>query len=32
MSDIKKFKDQEGYIYAYGAVPDNYLIGSIISK
>ena len=33
MSEIKKFKDKDNYIYAYAAIPDNYLIGaSIVEK
>ena len=28
MSEIKQFKDQNGYVFALAAIPDNYLIGS----
>ncbi len=33
MTEIKKFMDQQNYIYALAAIPDNYLIGgSLVDK
>ena len=33
MSSIKKFKDQQDYIYALAAIPDHYMIGgSLVNK
>ena len=30
MSSIKEFRNPEGKLFAYGAIPDNYLIGSAL--